>query len=102
MSGTAGGTVILHISPEATEPQSVFGIVQTGDVIECDIDKRLLQLHVSDEEIASRIQARRLSDIPRSKAAAKHTRGYLGLYKRSVNQAHLGADFDFLTAAGPS
>lgn len=100
MSGTAGGTIGLHISPESADPESVFGIVRTGDVIECDIEKRLLQLHVPDEEIRARIEERRsLGAI--GKAAQEHTRGYRGLYMRSVNQAHQGADFDFLTAAGP-
>ncbi|KAH0033668.1 dihydroxy-acid and 6-phosphogluconate dehydratase, partial [Aureobasidium melanogenum] len=55
MSGTAGGTIVLHISPESALPDSVFGCVEDGDLIECDVEKRLLKLHVSDEELAHRI-----------------------------------------------
>ncbi|KAI5204699.1 dihydroxy-acid and 6-phosphogluconate dehydratase [Aureobasidium subglaciale] len=55
MSGTAGGTIVLHISPESAIPDSVFGCVEDGDLIECDIEQRLLRLHVSDEELAHRI-----------------------------------------------
>lgn len=101
MSGTAGGTVVLHISPESAEPRSVLGVVENGDMIECDVEKRLLQLHVSAEEIARRIDSRVSKAEALGKAGEEHTRGYRGLYMRSVNQAHQGADFDFLTAAGP-
>jgi dihydroxy-acid dehydratase len=100
MSGTAGGTIGLHISPEAAAPNSVLGIVEDGDVIECDIDKRHLHLHVTDEEIARRIEKRKVKDGARGKAPQKRTRGYRGLYMHTVNQAHEGSDFDFLTAAG--
>ncbi|KAJ7700254.1 hypothetical protein B0H14DRAFT_3034322 [Mycena olivaceomarginata] len=81
MSGTAGGTIVLHISPESVMADSVYGVVQDGDIIRCDVENRLIQLDVPDEEIK---------------------RGYRGLYERSVNQAEHGVDFDFLTAAGPS
>ncbi|KAH7069636.1 dihydroxy-acid/6-phosphogluconate dehydratase [Paraphoma chrysanthemicola] len=101
MSGTAGGTIGLHISPESSDPDSVFGIVENGDVIECDIDRGALELHVTDEEIKRRIEIRKRTSGAIGKAAQTHTRGYRGLYMRSVNQAHEGADFDFLTAAGP-
>lgn len=102
MSGTAGGTVILHISPESALPDSPFGIVRTGDIITCDVESRELQLEISDEEIRARIEERK-------KALAeggvwlgrRHKRGYRGLYERSVNQAQDGVDFEFLTAAGP-
>ncbi|KAL2002138.1 hypothetical protein VTN02DRAFT_588 [Thermoascus thermophilus] len=102
MSGTAGGTVILHISPESALPDSPFGIVRTGDIITCDVERRKLQLEISDEEIRARIEERK-------KALAeggvwlerRHKRGYRGLYERSVNQAQDGVDFEFLTAAGP-
>ena len=102
MSGTAGGTIILHISPESVVPSSVLGVVQDGDVITCDVDKRVLRLEVSEEEIQRRV-------FERETAAAagkgvwkerKVKRGYRGLYERCVNQAEEGADFDFLTAAG--
>ena len=103
MSGTAGGTIGLHISPEAADPRSVLGIVRNGDVITCDIDKRLLHIELSDEEIQRRIEERirtmEGSDLPWE--ARKNMRGYRGLYMHHVNQAEDGADFDFLTAKGP-
>lgn len=101
MSGTAGGTIVLHISPESADPESVLGIVRTGDIIECDTEKRLLRLDVTEEEIKLRIEHRKTEVEAIGRAAQEHTRGYRGLYMRSVNQAHQGADFDFLTAAGP-
>ncbi|THV01908.1 dihydroxy-acid dehydratase [Dendrothele bispora CBS 962.96] len=98
MSGTAGGTVVLHISPESADPESVFGIVEDGDVIEIDVQERRLNLDVEDEVIKERIKKRKeeLAWIEKARL-----RGYRGLYERNVNQAHLGCDFDFLTAAGP-
>ncbi|KAK7186060.1 hypothetical protein DPSP01_000668 [Paraphaeosphaeria sporulosa] len=101
MSGTAGGTIVLHISPESADPESVLGIVRSGDEIICDVERRLLQLDVPDEEIKRRIESRKKESDAIGKAAQRHTRGYRGLYMRSVNQASRGADFDFLTAAGP-
>lgn len=105
MSGTAGGTIVLHISPESAQPDSVFGCVEDGDLIECDVEKRLLRLHVSDEEIARRIvvrtAAKKKEDFTTKRIRGKQ-RGYRGLYERSVNQAEEGADFDFLTAIGPA
>lgn len=109
MSGTAGGTIVLHISPESALPESVLGIVQDGDQIICDVDERILRLDVQQDEIERRLQKRRdallgnegvpLQPSVLSERATK--RGYRGLYERTVNQAHEGADFDFLTASGP-
>ncbi|KAL1967274.1 hypothetical protein VTN77DRAFT_3320 [Rasamsonia byssochlamydoides] len=100
MSGTAGGTIVLHISPESALPDSPFGIVQTGDIITCDVENRKLQLEISDEEMQRRIAERRKA-LSEEVETRKHKRGYRGLYERSVNQAQDGVDFDFLTAAGP-
>lgn len=104
MSGTAGGSVILHISPEAADISSVLGIVQDGDLITCDLEQRLLKVSLSEEEIAKRIGQRASAMKAQPDGAPwfarERTRGYRGLYQRSVLQAHLGADFDFLTAAG--
>ncbi|KAF2663980.1 putative dihydroxy-acid dehydratase [Microthyrium microscopicum] len=107
MSGTAGGTIVLHVSPEAAIPDSPFGIVMDGDWIRLDVDKRELVLEVEEAEIKRRIQ-RRVQQIEGSTGpnaptwvARKSRRGYRGLYERTVNQAHEGADFDFLTAHGP-
>ncbi|KAI6273346.1 hypothetical protein MCOR29_007067 [Pyricularia oryzae] len=102
MSGTAGGSVVLHISPESALPDSVFGIVQNGDMILCDVENRLLQLDISDEEIKRRIRSRAetKTNMDQSQDKKVPVRGYRGLYLRSVNQAEFGVDFDFLTANG--
>ncbi|KAL2408039.1 L-arabonate dehydratase [Exophiala dermatitidis] len=110
MSGTAGGTIVLHVSPESTQEESVLGVVRDGDQISIDVSRRSLHLEVSDEEIEKRIAIRKAeiyskaSDPhdPNVLVARKTRRGYRGLYERCVNQAHVGADFDFLTASGPS
>lgn len=99
MSGTAGGTIILHISPESALPESPFGVVETGDLIICDIETRKLHLDVSDEILQSRIEKRK-QILAGEVQIRKQRRGYRGLYERSVNQAQEGADFDFLTAGG--
>lgn len=109
MSGTAGGTIVLHISPESALIDSPFGIVQEGDIIRLSLEKRLLEMDVSDHVIAERIEARRKlsleatgggGKILQGKKMVKPQRGYRGLYEKSVNQAEEGADFDFLTARG--
>ena len=93
----------MHISPEAADPSSVLGIVQSGDKITCDVERRLLQLEVSDEEIARRQEQRKkeLEQNGEAWVTRESTRGYRGLYMRSVKQAEFGADFGFLTANGP-
>ncbi|KAH7388932.1 dihydroxy-acid/6-phosphogluconate dehydratase [Cadophora sp. MPI-SDFR-AT-0126] len=103
MSGTAGGTIILHISPESVVPSSVLGVVQDGDIITCDVEKRILRLEVSEEEIHRRVAERENAAAAAGEGVWKERkvkRGYRGLYERCVNQAEEGADFDFLTAAG--
>lgn len=104
MSGTAGGTIVLHISPEAVIPDSPFGAVKTGDMITCDLERRLLHVDISDEVLQARMLARKekLQGENGTIQERKRTRGYRGLYERSVNQAHEGTDFDFLRASGPS
>ncbi|KAL2007629.1 hypothetical protein VTN00DRAFT_7611 [Thermoascus crustaceus] len=102
MSGTAGGTIVLHISPESALPDSPFGIVRTGDIITCDVESRKLQLEISDEVMRTRIEERKKALAEGGWSERRHKRGYRGLYERSVNQAQDGVDFDFLTAAGPS
>ncbi|MGV8878163.1 MAG: IlvD/Edd family dehydratase [Sphingobacteriaceae bacterium] len=88
MSGTGFGTVILHVSPEAAEGGN-FAVVKSGDVIELDSSKRLLHLHVSEEEL----DRRKKEWIP---AAPLTTRGYVSMYIKHVEQASAGADLDFL------
>jgi dihydroxy-acid dehydratase len=101
----------LHISPESAHPESVFGVVQNGDIVEFDLEQRILRVDVGDEELAKRVQARKGQIESQGSstgvdvapwAARKKMRGYRGLYMRHVNQAEEGADFDFLTAAGPA
>lgn len=103
MSGTAGGTIVLHISPEAADPTSVLGIVQNGDLITCDVESRKLSVEISDEEISRRLKERqaRMQSSNAPWVERDTIRGYRGLYMRSVNQAEQGADFGFLTAQGP-
>lgn len=106
MSGTAGGTVVLHVSPEAARPESVLGVVRDGDVVVCDLERRLLAVELSEAEIAGRLAERRArlagEGEARGPAEVRRTpvRGYRGLYERCVNQAEEGVDFDFLTARG--
>jgi dihydroxy-acid dehydratase len=87
MSGTAYGTVVLHTSPEAAAG-GPLALVRNGDMIELDVAGRRLHLEVSDEELARR----RIS----WQAPVQPTRGYQKLYVEHVQQAHLGADLDFL------
>jgi dihydroxy-acid dehydratase len=88
MSGTAYGTVVLHVAPEAAAG-GTLALVRDGDLIELDVAKRRLHLHVSDEELARR---RAQWKPPKPPLA----RGYWKLYVEHVNQANEGADFDFL------
>jgi len=88
MSGTAYGTVILHVAPEAAAG-GPLALVRDGDLIELDVAKRRLHLHVGDEELARR----RAKWKPRGRPPA---RGYVKLYVEHVNQASDGADLDFL------
>ena len=88
MSGTAYGTVVLHSAPEAAAG-GPLALVKDGDMIELDVAKRKLHLHVSPKELAAR---RRSWKPPRPPMK----RGYVKLYVEHVNQASEGADLDFL------
>ncbi|PYI09449.1 dihydroxy-acid and 6-phosphogluconate dehydratase [Aspergillus sclerotiicarbonarius CBS 121057] len=108
MSGTAGGTIVLHVSPEAVVPGSAFGVVETGDVIRFDVEERRLEVVVAEGVLEERIERRRreIMSVGAGDGGSvwmqrQTRRGYRGLYERTVNQAHEGADFDFLTASGP-
>jgi L-arabonate dehydrase len=87
MSGTAYGTVVLHTSPEAAAG-GPLALVQDGDMIELDVAGRRLHLEVSDEELARRHALWKPPTPPK--------RGYQKIYVEHVQQAHLGADLDFL------
>ncbi|WP_140626772.1 L-arabinonate dehydratase [Methylibium rhizosphaerae] len=90
MSGTAYGTVVLHTSPEAAAG-GPLALVKDGDIIELDVAARRLHLEVSDEELARRRAAWVEPERPK--------RGWYKLYVDHVQQAHLGADLDFLVGA---
>jgi L-arabonate dehydrase len=87
MSGTAYGTVVLHVAPEAAAG-GPLALVKTGDVIELDVAARRLHLDVSDEELSRRRAAWQAPTAP--------VRGYYKLYVETVQQADKGADLDFL------
>ena len=94
MSGTGFGTVVLHVSPEAAAGGNL-ALVKTGDVIELDVTARMLNLAISNEELT----ARRSAYIPEPSPVK---RGYAWLYTQHVEQASLGADFDFLKGGSGS
>jgi len=94
MSGTGFGTVVLHVSPEAAVG-GALAVVRDGDSITLDVPKRKLQLNISDEELE-----KRKKEWKPPVHFAK--RGYVSLFQNHVEQAHLGADFDFLKGGSGS
>jgi L-arabonate dehydrase len=94
MSGTAYGTVVLHVSPESAIG-GALALVENGDMIELDVEQRRLHLDVSDEELAKR----RAAWTPPKPAA---NRGYVSLYVKHVLGADKGADLDFLQGSSGS
>jgi L-arabonate dehydrase len=88
MSGTAYGTVVLHVSPESTAG-GPLAFVENGDEIELDVPNRKLNLLISPEELAKR----KAAWVP---PKPKADRGWSKMYIEHVQQAHLGADLDFL------
>lgn len=93
MSGTAYGTVVLHVSPEAAAGGPLDRI-RTGDIIELDVEKRRIDVAVPKEELDQRQPSR-----PTAYAYAKPTRGWESLYVRTVMGAETGADLDFLVGS---
>jgi dihydroxy-acid dehydratase len=93
MSGTAYGTAVLHVSPEAAAG-GPLALVRTGDMIELDVAGRRLDLLVDEDEM----QRRRAAWAARDEV---HVRGYRKLYNSHVEQADKGCDFDFLRGANP-
>lgn len=87
MSGTSFGTVFLHVAPEAAIG-GLIGLVRDGDLIHVDADGGVIELEVSEQELATRRST--------SHPSTKDERGYVELYRRHVNQAPEGCDFDFL------
>ena len=93
MSGTAFGTIVLHVAPEAAVG-GPLALVKTGDRITLDVPRRRLDLHVDAKTLAARRKT--------WKAPPPHPgsdRGYTGLFFKTVLQADEGVDFDFLGPA---
>ncbi|MEO9653987.1 L-arabinonate dehydratase [Marinomonas sp.] len=88
MSGTHYGTCILHVAPESYVG-GPLAFVKTGDWIELDVEQRILNLDISDEEMA----ARKAAWTP---PPPKFARGYGAMFSSHVTQANAGCDFDFL------
>jgi dihydroxyacid dehydratase/phosphogluconate dehydratase len=96
MSGTAYGTVVLHVSPEAAAG-GLLALVQDGDPIVLDVPRRILHLDVPEDKLTRRTAAPSVTE-----AYASPQRGWERLYVDHVQQADTGADLDFLVgASGP-
>jgi len=93
MSGTAFGTIVLHITPEAAIGGPLAAL-ETGDRITLDIEARRIEVDLSAEEIGRRLQARETQP-----AHGVPERGYARLLHQSILQADRGCDFDFLRPA---
>jgi len=94
MSGTAYGTIILHVTPEASVG-GPLGLVRTGDMIELSVSDRRLDLKVHENELKKRREE--MESKPEFKLKNSE-RGYSWLYQNHVLQADEGCDFDFLKA----
>jgi len=92
MSGTAAGTIVLHAAPEAAIG-GTLAYVKTGDIISLNVEKRSLEVDLSEAELEARAKV-----MPLKTSDAK--RGYAHLFHTSVLQAPDGVDFDFLRAEG--
>ncbi len=88
MSGTAYGTVVLHTAPEAAAG-GPLALIKSGDIVELDVSKRLLKMHVSDAELEKRRKQWKGPPV-------HEARGWVKLYVEHVNQADKGVDLDFL------
>jgi dihydroxy-acid dehydratase len=93
MSGTAYGTVVLHVSPEAAAG-GPLALVRTGDFVILDVAARRLDIDIPADELAARSP-----DGPTVSAYAKPRRGWERLYVDTVQQANTGADLDFLVGS---
>lgn len=94
MSGTAFGTIVLHVTPEASAG-GPLALVRNGDRIRLSVKERRVDLLVDEAELA-----RRRAELPERPPLAQ--RGYAKLYQDHVMQASEGCDFDFLRSVGPS
>jgi dihydroxy-acid dehydratase len=96
MSGTAYGTVVLHVAPEAAAG-GPLARVRTGDVVSLDVDARRIDVEVPDDELAARAP-----DQATLAGFADPRRGWERLYVDHVLQADTGADLDFLVGSSGS
>lgn len=104
MSGTAFGTVVLHVSPEAMVG-GVLAVVENGDEIELDAHSGTLNLLVSEEKIAERLKYLAKNPDEKNSLAglrAQYPRGYYRMYIDHVMGADTGADLDFLVGKSSS
>jgi dihydroxy-acid dehydratase len=93
MSGTSYGTCVLHVAPESFVG-GPLALVRNGDKIELDVEKRVLNLQISDDEMKKRKAAWK-------PAARKFERGYGAIFSKHIKQADEGCDFDFLEGTAP-
>ena len=93
MSGTAFGTIVLHITPESAIG-GPLALVQDGDTIRLDVEQRSIDVCVSSAELS-----RRRAALPGPRSEEVPTSGYRRLYVEHVTQADWGCDFDFMLPA---
>jgi dihydroxy-acid dehydratase len=93
MSGTSYGTCVLHVAPESYVG-GPLALVRNGDLIELDVENRVLNLKVSDQELAQRKAAWK-------PPVRKYERGYGAIFAQHIRQADEGCDFDFLEGTSP-
>ena len=94
MSGTSYGTCVLHVAPEAYVG-GPLAFVRNGDLIELDVEKKVLNLRISPEEFEKRKKSWKRPPL-------KYERSYGAIFSRHVKQANEGCDFDFLEGTAPT
>ena len=94
MSGTSYGTCVLHVSPESASG-GPLALVRSGDMIELDVENRLIHLDVSSDELNERRSSWTEPPTP-------YQRGFGKLFCEEITQAHEGCDFRFLHSGAPT
>jgi dihydroxy-acid dehydratase len=94
MSGTAFGTIVLHITPESAVG-GPLALVKNGDMIRLDVSKRSIELLVDDAELE-----KRRATLKPAKTPGWAMRGYAHLFHETILQADEGCDFDFMRENG--
>jgi dihydroxy-acid dehydratase len=95
MSGTAFGTIVLHIAPESAVG-GPLAIVETGDRISLDVEARRIDLLIDESELAGRLTAWQADHASAASSSLRAKRGYARLFEDHILQADQGCDFDFL------